>query len=109
MTEANVEAGLRQLSECLRHIRSLMAWAELVKAEEKPGTPPSFRIDHRIDEDLRVQSGLFLKTSMDLHEVLRESKNWGVPDAALPGWKKRLLQLEAEFSKLNLTDMLIKA
>ena len=109
MTEVNVEAGLRQLSECLRQIRSLVAWGQLVKAEARPGTPPSFRLDHCIDEDFRVQSGLFVKTAMDLHEVLREGKNYGVPDAALSPWKKRLLQLETEFSKLDLTDMFIKA
>ena len=86
-----------------------MAWDELVKAEARPETPPSFRFDHRIEEDLRVQSSLFMETSMDLHEVLRERKNHGVPDEALSHWKKRLLQLGTEFSRLELTDMLTEA
>jgi len=109
MTEANVEAGLWQLSECMRQIRSLVAWQELAKAETRPGTPPSFRIDHRIEEDLRVQSGLFLKTAVDLHEVLNDGKNYGLREEALSRCKKRLLSLETEFSKLDPTDMFIKA
>ena len=109
MEQANVEAGLRQLSECLREIRALMAWGQLVKAEARHGTPPSFRLDHRIDEDLRVQSGLFMKTAMDLHEVLPEAKNHGARDEALSRWKKRLRELETEFSKLDLTVTFIKA
>jgi len=108
MKEANIEAGLRQLSESLRRIRSLVAWAELLKAEARPHTPPSMRIDHGIEADLRVQVGLFMKTSMDLREVLLEAGKEGVPEEALSRWKKRLLKLEAEFSKLDLSDRFIK-
>ena len=109
MTEANVEAGLRQLSECLRQVRSLVAWGELAKAEARPGTPPSFRFDSGIDEDLRVQSGMFVKTSMELHEALGERRNSSASDKALSRWKRRLLQLETEFSKLDLTERFMKA
>jgi len=108
MKDANIEAGLRQLSESLRRIRSLVAWAELLKAEARPEAPPSFRFDHGIEVDLRVQAGLFVKTSMDLREVLLEAGKEGVPEETLSRWKKRLLKLEAEFSKLDLSDRFIK-
>jgi hypothetical protein len=109
MTEANVEAGLKELSSCLREVQSLIAWAQLAEAETKPGTPPSFRFDHRVAEDLRNQTGLFIKMAMDLHEVLHEKTHECGSEADRARWEKRLLALEDQFRALDLTGTFIKA
>jgi len=109
MSEVNVEAGLGQLSACLREIQSLVSWAELIEAETRPDTPPSFRIDHHTAEDLRMQAGLFFKIAMDLHEVLNRQGQECGSGADRARWKKKLLDLEERIRKLRLTDRLIKA
>ena len=70
MAHVNVEAGLRSLWTSLREMKDLLAWRELVEAEKKPGQPPSFSIDHHINEELRFQYGFFVKTALDIHEFL---------------------------------------
>jgi hypothetical protein len=108
MAELNVEAGLRQLPECLREIRSLLSWAELTLSEARPGTPPSFRIDHHSQEDLRNACRAFIKTAMDLREVLGVKGKHQGSEAERARWKKRLLRLEEEFRKLSQADRFIK-
>ena len=108
MVEVNIEAGLRQLSSCLKEIRSLLAWDDLVKAETKPGTPPSFQIDHHTAQDLLIQSGTFIKTAMDIHDVLNHNRKAAPSEQARERWKKRLARLEAGFRKLNLSERYIK-
>jgi hypothetical protein len=109
MSEVNVEAGLKQLSAGLREVRALLEWAELAEAETRPGTPPSFRLDHHVQEDLVVQTGGFIKTAMDLAEVLSQpGGQWGT-EAERTRWKKKLFNLEEQFRKLRLRDTFIRA
>ena len=109
MKSPNVQAALQDLSRCLRDIRSTLAWEELVQQEVRPDTPPSFRIDHHIDEDLRNQTGFFLKTAMDLHEVLNAESETSLSGEMREALKKRLRRLEEQFRKLEITDRFIRA
>ena len=109
MAEIKVEAGLRQLSECLREIKSLLAWQELVEAETRPGTPPSFRISDHTAQDLVNKCGQFFQTAMDLRDVLNAADSRVGSRESRTRWKSRLLRAEAEFRKLNLGDRFIKA
>jgi hypothetical protein len=109
MDEVNIEAGIKSLSACLREMKSLLAWAELEKTEDARGTPPSFRIDNHIEEDLRATCGFFLKRAIELHEILNGK---GAPFVSLAGranWKRRLHQVEAEFRRLDLGQRFIKS
>jgi hypothetical protein len=101
MEEFNIEAGMKSLAACLREIRSLLAWAELDRAEPTPETPPSFKIDNHIGEDLRAACGFFLKTAMDLHEILNGKDAASVELAQRARWKDRLLRVEAQFRGLS--------
>ncbi len=108
MKAVNISAGMRSLSECLQQIKSLLAWADLVDAEGKRRTLLSFRIDHHTEDDLRNQCGFFLKTAMDLHEILNDEGQTSLSLAVQSRLKKRLLRLEEDFGKLNLTERFIK-
>jgi len=109
MKPVNSLAALRDLSRCLRDIRSTLAWEELVREEMRRGTPPSFRIDHHIDEDLRYQTGFFLKTATDLHEVLNTESETSSSEETREALKEKLKRLEEQLRKLKITDRLIKA
>ena len=109
MKSPNVLAALQDLSRCLRDIRSTLAWEELVHEETRRATPPSFRIDHHIEEDLRNQMGFFLKTAMDLHEVLNAESETSLSGEMREALKKRLRRLEEQFRKLEITDRFIRA
>ena len=101
MDQVNVEAGMKSLAACLREMESLLAWAELERAEVTPGTPPSFRIDNHIGRDLRAACGFFLKTAMDLHDILNGKDAASVELAQRARWKDRLLRVEAQFRGLS--------
>ena len=53
MGETNIAAGFRGLAQSLSRIRTLLAWQELEEAEVKPDTPPGFRVNSHLAEDLR--------------------------------------------------------
>jgi len=101
MEEINIEAGIKSLAASLREIQSLLAWAELERTEYTPGIPPSFRIDNHIEEDLRAACGFFLKTAMDLHEILNGKDAASVELAQRARWRDGLLRIEAQFRRLN--------
>ena len=109
MKAVNLLAALQDLSRCLQEIRSTLAWEELVREEARRGTPPSFRIDHHIDEDLRSQTGFFLKTAMDLHEVLNAESETSLSGEMREALKKRLQRLEEQFRRLGVNGRFIKA
>jgi len=107
MEPVNIMAALKDLSKCLREIRSLLAWKELAEGEAKPGTPPSFRINHHIEEDVRHQCGFFLKTTMDLHEFLNTDGRKSLSESVQEAVRKKLRRMERRFDKLKLTERFI--
>ena len=53
-------------------LNTLQAWAELKRSERKLGQPPSFCLDDHLAADLRNEYGFFVKTTMDIHDVLNK-------------------------------------
>ena len=109
MVHVNVEAGLRSLWTSLREMKDLLAWQELVEAEKRPGQPPSFSVDHHIDEELRLQYGFFVKTALDIHEFLNAKDVDVGSKAERERWRHRLSRLEEQCRKLKIAETLIKA
>jgi hypothetical protein len=109
MANANIEAGLRQLGEGLREIRSLLASADLAESETRRDTPPSFRFDHHFGQDLVTQCGIFVNTDFDLREVMGFPFEETRPTGKRRREKQRLLRLEREFRELQFAARFIKA
>lgn len=108
MEKTDIEAGLRSLRQCLNEMKSLLAWSDLVESERKPGKPPAFEIGRDIEQDLKAQYGMFVKTLLDLEDLLANEK------ARFSGrqrerWKQRLSRLETECRKLKVAERFITA
>lgn len=78
-------------------MKELLEWKKLQKQEDKGRrTPPSFRFQDRLEADMKIEEGFFLKTALDIRTVLGE-KN----DLVAKKWRKRLLKLEEEMRELT--------
>ena len=97
METYDIMSGLRSLSESLRRFKTLLAWAELERSERRRGEPPSFRIESHVADDLRNEYGFFIKTAMDIRDVLGE-----IPKAKREALRRRLVRLEGQIHRLNL-------
>jgi len=101
MEQCDIAKGLRSLSESLRRLRALLAWAELERSERKPHTPPSFRIESHVTDDLKNEYGFFIKTAVDIHDVLN-----GISKKNREPLKRRLIRLETQLHRLDLPKAL---
>ncbi len=106
--KADIEAGIRRLSECLCEIKTTLAWAELERYEAECVLAPSFRFDHMRGKDLIVQCGQFAKTFTELHEAVRRCEASGESSGRLSRHKGRLLDLHVEFLRLEVSGIFIK-
>lgn len=92
-----IEVGLRELRASVKQIRELLEWKKLRKQEEKGRrTPPSFRFQDRLEQDIKIEEGVFWKTVSDILLVLAERD-----DEAAMKWRKRLVKLEEEMRELT--------
>jgi hypothetical protein len=100
--ECDTGKGLRSLSESLRRLETLAAWAGLARSESRPHDPPSFRFDNHMATDIRTEHSFFVKTAMDIHDILNSAEGKKVPEKKRQQWRRRLMQLETELHRLNL-------
>ena len=97
MERYDIANGLRSLSESLRRLKALLAWAELERSERKPHTPPAFRIKSHVTDDLKNEYGFFIKAAMDIHDVLN-----GISKKNREPLKRRLIRLETQLHRLDI-------
>ena len=84
------------MSDSLRRLKTLLAWFELERSEGNPHTPPSFRIDSHLADDLRNEYGFFIKTVMDIRDLLSE-----IPEEKREALRRRLKRLETQLHRLS--------
>lgn len=106
MTKPDVAAALRSMADSLRKLKGMAAWAELVVSQRRPRIAPSFRMDRGIRQDFRAEKGHFIKTSMEIKEVLMGKRKPDASHSTVRRWQRQLRKLEAEFQRLDLpTDL----
>jgi hypothetical protein len=101
MEQMDLQAGLQSLSQSLRRMKDLLAWASLKQSEAHPGQPPSFQIYDPTVTDLRNEYSHFLSTSIQIHSALHEH-GATVPAPVREYLQRRLAKLEQEARQLNL-------
>jgi len=102
----NIPAGLRDLAKILEKLKTLQEWAKLAKEETQPEVPPSFCLDNRLAEDIRIQETAFISTVLDIREALNNPATSASPEQRRR-WQRRLGEIEADLQKLNLTENFI--
>ena len=102
MEQCDLPKGLRSLSVSLRQLETLAAWAGLERSESRPHEPPSFRFDNHTATDIRTEYSFFVKTAMDISDLLNSAEVKKVPEKKRQQWRRRLMQLETELHRLNL-------
>ena len=85
------------MSGSLQRLKALLAWVELIRGEQRPHQPPAFQISHDLESEIRNEHGYFIKTAMDIQEVLSE-----IPKAKREALRRRLMRLERQIHRLNL-------
>jgi hypothetical protein len=78
-------------------MKDLLEWQKLRKQEERGRrTPPSFRFQDRVEQDMKIEEGFFWKTVSDILLVLGERS-----DSTATKWRRRLVGLEEEMRELT--------
>lgn len=96
--DVSVSAGLRQLAELLREIKSLVEWASLTAKEREENKHTEIFIDHNVAPDLRNACGMFIKLAMDLQDVLK----WKDPaKLEVERYRRRYTNLVKQFQFLG--------
>ena len=101
MEDIDLQAGLKRLSQSLRQMKALLAWGQLKRSEAQPDQPPSFQIYDPTETDLRNEYSLFLSTSIQIRNALREHRA-SISEPAREMLRKKLAMLEQEAHQLNL-------
>jgi len=92
-----IEAGLRELRASIKRMKELLEWQKLKEQEEKGRrTPPSFRFQDRLDQDIKIEEGVFWKTVSDILLVLGQRN-----DTTAKKQRRRLVKLEKEMRELT--------
>ena len=90
--EKQIEIGLRELRASIKRMGELLEWQKLQRQEEKGRrTPPSFRLQDRLEADIKIEEGAFWKTVFDIQDVLGERD-----DATAKKARERMAKLESE-------------
>jgi hypothetical protein len=91
------EAGLRELRASIKRMSELLEWKKLRKQEERGRrTPPSFRFQDRLEQDIKIEEGVFWKTVSDILLVLGERND----EIAMKA-RQRMARLEDEMRELT--------
>jgi hypothetical protein len=92
-----IEAGLRELRASIKRMSELLEWKKLRKQEERGRrTPPSFRFQDRLEQDIKIEEGVFWKTVSDILLVLGERND----EIAMKA-RQRMARLEDEMRELT--------
>jgi hypothetical protein len=67
-----IGVGLRELRASIKRMKELLQWQRLQRQEEKKDVPPSFRMQDRLEADIKIEEGLFWKTVSDILLVIGE-------------------------------------
>jgi hypothetical protein len=106
MRKCDCKRGLQDLFESLNRIRALRAWEDLKRSERRPGDPPTLSSDSSLLVDLRNEYGFFIKTAMDIRQVLAGSPSRNSPEDKRRLWRQQLLSIETEVRQMNLPMLL---
>jgi hypothetical protein len=90
-----IEVGLRELRASIKKMGELLEWQKLRKQEEGSDVPPSFRLQDRLEADIKIEEGAFWKSVFEIQDVLGEKD-----DATAKRHRQRLAKLEEEMRKL---------
>lgn len=105
MTKTNIPGALKSLRRSLRHMKSLLAWANLVESQRKPDTPPAFRIDRGLERDIKAEQGFFLNTAMELQRRFKNGTIDGTENQRRR-WRDYLGKLWKHYQKMDIpTDL----
>jgi len=90
-----IEVGLRELRASIKRMGELLEWKKLREQEDKRDVPPSFRLQDRLEADMKIEEGAFWKTVFEIQDVLGETD-----DATAKRQRERMAKLEEEMRKL---------
>jgi hypothetical protein len=90
-----IEIGLRELRPSIKRMGELLKWKKLKAQEERSDVPPSFRLQDRLEADIKMEEGVFWKSVFEIQDVLAESD-----DATAKRQRERMAKLEEEMRKL---------
>lgn len=96
---------LRTLQNSFEKIKSLLAWRQLKLAEGRPGLPPSFVIDDRVEEDLRNEYSRFTAMLADFRSILNNTHTF-IPTDRRRNLRRRLCELESQVRSLEASGRL---
>ena len=96
---------LRTLQNSFEKIKSLLAWRQLKLAESRPGLPPSFVIDDRVEEDLRNEYSRFTATLADVKSILNNTHTF-IPTDRRRNVRHQLWALESQVRSLEASGRL---
>jgi hypothetical protein len=92
-----IEIGLRELRASIKRMKELLEWKKLKGQEEKGRrTPPSFRLQDRLEADIKIEEGAFWKSVFEIQDVLGERD-----DATAEKHRQQMAKLEGEMRGLT--------
>jgi hypothetical protein len=94
--ENRIEVGLRELRASIKRMGELLEWKELKKQEERSDAPPSFRLEDRLEADIKIEEGVFWKSVFEIQDVLGERD-----DATAKRQRERMAKLEEEMREMT--------
>jgi len=90
-----IEVGLRELRASIKRMGELLEWQKLQRQEERSDVPPSFRLQDRLEADIKIEEGAFWKTVFEIQDVLGKRD-----DATAKRHRQRMAKLEEEMRGL---------
>ncbi len=92
-----IEVGLRELRASIKRMGELLEWQKLQRQEEKGRrTPPSFRLQDRLEADIKIEEGVFWKTAFEIQDVLGKRD-----DATVRKARQQMAKLESEMREMT--------
>ncbi len=99
MDEPNIAEALTSLRRSLKNLKALIEWSKLVREHRDPHTPPAFRIDRGLQQEMRTEYSFFIKTAMEIRQALQQRQS--EDSEKKRGWR-RLRRIEKQFRQLEL-------
>jgi len=91
-----IEVGLRELRASIKRMGELLEWKKLKEQEERSDVPPSFRFQDRLEQDIKIEEGVFWKMVSDILLVLGERN-----DATATKARQQMARLEEEMREMT--------
>jgi len=90
-----IEVGLGELRASIKRMGELLEWEKLKSQEERSDVPPSFRLQDRLEADMKIEEGVFWKSVFEIQDALGERK-----DPTAKKARERMARLESEMREL---------